>query len=293
MPRLEVARDVARHDVRTGRRRHRPGTVHTTSTRSPDVTTIRKPAVSGRDADHRRRSGRRPVRPGLGDRPGVLDRRVADDRLVGRQAAVDDVEQDRLAGHQVEDVGQERVVLRDEVDLARRVRGARARPGASWPVAAASSSRTATGRRPGSRPRRTAGVRAQCDARVRDGMARVMARPPGRGLTWPHRGPAECGDPNRTRTDAAPASLEVPAWRSRPTLASLSRSPRRSPSRSISKASRRPSATTRPDDGPRRRSPRTGNRRHGRRRHRPRDPRRRVLLDARPVRARARRRRCG
>ena len=84
-----------------------------------------------RDADDRRRPGRSPGRGRLGELPGVLDRGVADDRLVDLEAAVDDVEQDRLAGDQVERVGQERVVLGDDVDLARRRRARRARS-AAW-----------------------------------------------------------------------------------------------------------------------------------------------------------------
>ena len=53
------------------------------------------------------------------------DRLVADDGLVGGEPTVDDMEQDGLARDQVQHVGQERVVLRDEVDLARRVGRAR------------------------------------------------------------------------------------------------------------------------------------------------------------------------
>ena len=101
------------------------GTVQTRSTSSPDLTTIRTPATPGGTRDHGRRPRGRSRRRRLGHLPGVLDRRVADDRLVDLEAAVDDVEEDRLARDEVDRIGQEGVVLGDDVDRARSGRGAR------------------------------------------------------------------------------------------------------------------------------------------------------------------------
>ena len=84
------------HGVGARRRlgRDRPDDVH----RSPELDDDPQPGDLGRDGDDRRRAGRVPGRRRLGDLPGVLDGRVADDRLVDLQTAVDDVEQDGLAG---------------------------------------------------------------------------------------------------------------------------------------------------------------------------------------------------
>ena len=103
------------------------GTVQTTSTRSPERTTIRRPADVGRHAHDRGRAGRGADGGRLGDFPGVLDASVADDRLVDLETAVDDMQQHGLAGRQVEGVGEERVVLGDQVDLARGCPTPRAR----------------------------------------------------------------------------------------------------------------------------------------------------------------------
>ena len=73
------------------------GTVQTRSTRSPEWTTIRIPATSGGTLTTGVGPGGAPAVGSLGDLPGVLDRRVADDRLVDLETAVDDVEQDRFA----------------------------------------------------------------------------------------------------------------------------------------------------------------------------------------------------
>ena len=84
---------ATKYGRRIRRRRHRPDDVDPLAGRDDDA----QAGHVRRHAHDRRRPGRRPVRPGLGGRPGVLGRHVADDRLVGGQAAVDDVEQDRLA----------------------------------------------------------------------------------------------------------------------------------------------------------------------------------------------------
>ena len=56
-----------------------------------------QPGDVGRHRHDRRRARRVVGRGRLRDLPGVLDRGVADDRLVDLEAAVDDVEQDGLA----------------------------------------------------------------------------------------------------------------------------------------------------------------------------------------------------
>ena len=67
---------------------------------------------------------------GLGGLPRDLVREVADDRLVDHEAAVDHVEHDGLARHEVDDRRDVRVVARDDVDLARvRARAGRDRRG--------------------------------------------------------------------------------------------------------------------------------------------------------------------
>ena len=117
---------------------------------------MRSPRDVGRHAHDGRRAGRRADGRRLGDLPGVLDRRVADDRLVDLEAAVDDVQQDGLAGHEVERVGQERVVLGDEVDLARRAPTSRARSaavGRAPPPALARGDATSDGDQRGSEQR--------------------------------------------------------------------------------------------------------------------------------------------
>ena len=93
-----VARDVAADDP-GGRPRPAPpaGTVQTTSTRWPEATTIRNPTL-GRDADDRRGPGGTSGGAASASLPRVLDGGVAEDRLVDLEAAVDDVEQDGLAG---------------------------------------------------------------------------------------------------------------------------------------------------------------------------------------------------
>ena len=106
------------------------GTVQTTSTRSPDATTTPEPPDAGRDADQRRRSRWRTGRRLLRHLPDILHGAVADDGLVHRQPAVDQVQEDGLPGRQIQRIGQERIVLGDQIDLARGSRVARDdRPG--------------------------------------------------------------------------------------------------------------------------------------------------------------------
>ena len=101
------------------------GTVQMTSTRWPDGTTTRMPDTSGGTLTTGVGPGGGIDRRELRGLPGVLDGLVADDQLVDLEPAVDDVEEDGLAGDDVDRIGQEDPVLQDDVDLARRDR----RPG--------------------------------------------------------------------------------------------------------------------------------------------------------------------
>ena len=176
--------------TRRRRPRRRDGTVQThvhALARAHDDARARRPrAARSRAASARAGADGR----GLGRLPGVLDRRVADDRLVGLEATVDDVEQDRLAGHEVERGGQERVVLRDQVDLARRRRACRAR-------SAASPARAPPRSRDGERRRPRAGATARCGEAVR------TAGPVHRGSLW--RG--DRNDPDRRLTPSQAARI--------------------------------------------------------------------------------------
>ena len=155
---LPVTRDVAADDPVRPRRPRRPARSRRGPRAGPSSTTMRMPGHVGRHADDRGRAGWGAGRRGLGGLPGVLHAGIADDRLVDVETAVDDVEEDRLAGDQVERVRQERVVLGDEVDLARRV-GRRRRRRAAWPAPgrprrrpARSPTRQAAGEGPRRRP---------------------------------------------------------------------------------------------------------------------------------------------
>ena len=92
------------------------GTVQTTSTRSPERTTIRRPATSGGTLTTGVGPGGAPTVAASATSQASWTRGVADDRLVDLETAVDDVQQHGLAGRQVEGVGEERVVLGDQVD---------------------------------------------------------------------------------------------------------------------------------------------------------------------------------
>ena len=147
------------------------GTVQTRSTRSPGADDDPDAGHVGRDADDRRRAGRSADRRRLGGLPGVLDRGVADDRLVDLEPAVDDVEQDGLAGREVERVGQERVVLGDDVDLARAADA----PGTIGGVGvAAAASHAARRRRRRSPAQRDAGARGDGPAAIGRDTARSL-----------------------------------------------------------------------------------------------------------------------
>ena len=187
---------------------------------------MRSPATSGGTRHHGRRAGRAADRGGLRHLPGVLDGAVADDRLVDLEAAVDDVEQDRLARDEVERVRQERVVLGDDVDLARRRgsaghdrRGRRRRPG----ITGRDGQRS-----PGANAMAMAAGARRADPRRRsDGGehgAKSMTRRPERrpdGLDTLRRGAAQCGaarDRSRPRSPrtARRDRHRGPIWRSRP-----------------------------------------------------------------------------
>ena len=268
------------------------GTVQTTSTRSPDVTTIRNPSTLRRDADDRRGAGRGAVRRGLGGLPG----RPAS---AGSPMTASWITRPPLMtwsrtvspGHQVQDVGQVRVVLRDQVDLAR---GGPRRPATIGGVAG-------RGRRLAARP--AASPRATMAATHRAGV--------GSGASGGVDGAAtEHGRPLRRLDTASRARRSVRRPETATTSASRDRPPPRSclahPDPTIQRPCRRRAGRVRRPVRPCRRSMR---RRFGRttrqgrawrrpsrstsgpasvvsggRRHRPRDLRRRVLLDARPVR---------
>ena len=107
------------------------GTVQVTSTRSPDWTTTRRPGDvrTARSPPASARAAPRPSPPRPAPRrPGPSV--VADHRFVDDEAAIDDVEQDRLAGDEIQHVGDERVVAGDQVDLARGL----GRPGHDRPA---------------------------------------------------------------------------------------------------------------------------------------------------------------
>ena len=112
-----------------------------------------------------RRAGRAPPRP---TSQASWTRGVADDRLVDLEPAVDDVEQDRLAGHEVDGVGQERVVLGDDVDLARRRRRAGHDRRRRRAVGAAAA------QAPGDEQRPTASASSATRRRDGDGTARSL-----------------------------------------------------------------------------------------------------------------------
>ena len=155
------------------------GTVQVTSTRSPDSTTMRRPETSGGTLTTGVGPGGAPADRGLGAFPRVLDRLGADDRLVDIEAAVDDVQQHGLAGHEVEGRGQELVVLGDEVDLA----GAPLAPATIGGVTARARLARAGGdsqsaaARPAARAGASVGSRAGRFHR-RESMARRPQRPP-------------------------------------------------------------------------------------------------------------------
>src|SRR5687767_928194 len=91
---LPVAGDVTADDERRRAaagiaRRNRPGDVHPLARTDDDA----QPRNVGRHADDGRRPGRRPRDGRLGTFPGILDGRVADDRLMDLETAVDDVQE--------------------------------------------------------------------------------------------------------------------------------------------------------------------------------------------------------
>ena len=94
---------------------------------------MRRPATSGGTRTTGVGPGGAAGGRGLGCLPCILDGRIPEDRLVDLQAAIDDVQEHGLAGRKVHRVGEERVVLGDDVDLARRCRRARRdRRGRGW-----------------------------------------------------------------------------------------------------------------------------------------------------------------
>src|SRR5450756_1380766 len=115
-PALVMVRDVAAQEEVARIDRHGPGDRLglTREGHDPD------PLQAGRHGDTWCGARRRIRRGLLGRGPGVLDRLRPDDQLVGVEAAVDDVEADRLAGNQVHDRWHEHVILQDHVHLARR-----------------------------------------------------------------------------------------------------------------------------------------------------------------------------
>jgi len=113
--------DVTADDPRGAARGRRDGPGHVDAlSRSDDDP---QPRDVRWDADDRRRTGWPPRRHGLRRLPGVLHGRVTDDRFVDLEAAVDDVEEHRLARDKLEGIWSEDVVARDQVHLARRGRG--------------------------------------------------------------------------------------------------------------------------------------------------------------------------
>ena len=227
MPFVPVAGDVAADDPRP-RPAAAAGTVQTTSTRSPERTTIRTPADVGRDADDRRRAGRRaavaasaasqaswtaasPMTASWTSSPPLMTwrRTVSPGDEVERPAAGTSSRLAmRLTSRGAPDVpGRDRRGRRAAARRRRRRRGAASdergastasevtRTGADGRTRATSSRRTATRRSLTRRPRRT--VR-----RSRDTARRAA--------------PAQCAAiPNRDRPIGRPARAvpDDPAWR--------------------------------------------------------------------------------
>ena len=224
------------------------------STRWPDPTTIRSPPTDGSTLTRGVGPGAGPTDGrGLGRLPGVLDRVVADDRLVDVEPAVDDVEQHGLAGDDVDDRRLERPVAGDDVDLARRGRRSRARSAASAerrPASQAATTRAAattqaqrraaartvgnarreSRARPADRPARRARARldtgarrtAQCgigragrgDDPSRPAPAGRLAPDPDRGPDWPYPSPtAVPADPGPAPASGRVDRAPVPAVR--------------------------------------------------------------------------------
>ena len=277
--------------------RRRPGRSRRRPRAGRRSTTTRRPASPGGTLTTGVGPGGASSDPGLRGRPGGLRRRVADDRLVGVEAAVDDVEQDRLARDEVEHVRQERVVLRDEVDLARLRRRTRRRR-VVWPAAAAASQAATPGhggdqerrRREEARRGRTGSAgwaRTEDSHGARHVLARSLDMRPGASGTVRRPGP---GARDPVPCPVSRSRLAIPTDSREPAVdpsARSDRGPSRGGRQDVRRRRCRTSRRARPIDAG------AGRRRHGGRRHRPRHLRRRVLLDARPVRVRARRRRCG
>ena len=120
---LPVAGDVAADEPAVGGgrgvRRHRPGDVDPLPGPDDDPDAVE----AGRRRDIRRRARRRADHRLLGRLPRQLVVERPEDRLVLLEAAVDHVQEDGLAGREVDDRRHERVVARHDVDLARDAAG--------------------------------------------------------------------------------------------------------------------------------------------------------------------------
>src|SRR6185369_17636 len=186
-PAFPVTGDVAADQPGSGRRDggDRPDEVDAFARLHDDPEALN----TRRDADDRRRSGWSTDGRGFRDLPRVLGGGIADDRLMNLEATVDDVEEDGLAGRQVKGSRQERVVLGDQVDLARGTGGAghdRRRRGRCAGLAGGGDDR-----------RETEVYDETAHSTGRHG-AKSMTRRTERGpalLDTSRRGTAQCGDP--------------------------------------------------------------------------------------------------
>ena len=120
---------MAADDHSTGRRRHGPDGVGPL----PGSHDQSQSGDPGRNAHHRRRTGRGAGNRGLGRLPCCLRGGVADDRLVHVETGVDDVQEDGFARNDIDGGRTERILARDEIDLS-RIRGRPGRRARGGPV---------------------------------------------------------------------------------------------------------------------------------------------------------------
>ena len=162
-----------------------------TSTRSPEATTIRRPARSG---------GTETCGVGPGGAPRSRPRRPprrpapagSDDRLMDDEPAVDDVQQDGLARHEIDDGRLERVVAGDDDDRREVVGRARRDPRRDGRTGSAAATDRTT----------TAAIEGAARSRRR------RLRPRGLGMAAPSRRGGTCLTPG-------PGHRIVPASRRR------------------------------------------------------------------------------
>ena len=214
-----------------------------------------------RDADDGRGAGRSADRRRLGASQASWTAMVADDRLVDIETAVDDVEEDGLAGDEVQ---RRRAGTRspgDQVDLAGRHRRPATIGGVGEGRAASHAARAATTRA----PRRSARARTGADraAGVEGHGAASLWRTvvaeerPGPRLDTPPAASHRSAHPAVPRERRGPVTSRGPGWRSprsptaqsrihRPAFArdGASRRPAREASRSASGTSWRSTAST-------------------------------------------------